>query len=75
MSRRDLYRLEVVGRPAYRPSVLLHAESCRYRIAALGAAAIECEHGFEVCPDCDPCTCVTGLRNVLRAVFQEEGDA
>ncbi len=34
-----------------------HVRRCRFRIAATCAAAIECEHGFDVCPTCDPCTC------------------
>ena len=34
-----------------------HDEACRYRRAAAGSVAIECEHGYDVCPICDPCTC------------------
>jgi len=25
--------------------------------SALGPVAIECKHGFDVCPQCDPCLC------------------
>lgn len=34
-----------------------HVESCRYRIARASSVAIECDHGYDVCPTCDPCTC------------------
>lgn len=34
-----------------------HQPRCRFRIAHLGAAGIECQHGFDACPVCDPCTC------------------
>ncbi len=34
-----------------------HVESCRFRISATCAVGIECEHGRDVCPTCDPCTC------------------
>jgi hypothetical protein len=33
-----------------------HNEKCLYRLATTGVA-IECEHGYDVCPRCDPCTC------------------
>lgn len=35
----------------------LHREGCKYRIAAAGSVPIECDHGYDVCPICDPCTC------------------
>ncbi len=35
----------------------LHDVKCKFRISATCAIAIECEHGFDVCPKCDPCTC------------------
>ena len=35
-----------------------HEATCK-RGRALGSAAIECEHGFDVCPKCDPCSCDT----------------
>jgi hypothetical protein len=35
-----------------------HKEGCQYRLALTCAIPIECEeHGFDVCPTCDPCTC------------------
>ena len=34
-----------------------HDRGCRYRLAVGGAAAIECPHGYDACPTCDPCTC------------------
>jgi hypothetical protein len=34
-----------------------HATDCRYRRAVECPVGIECEHGRDVCPDCDPCNC------------------
>lgn len=34
-----------------------HEERCPFRLAATCAVGIECEHGRDVCPTCDPCTC------------------
>lgn len=34
-----------------------HDEKCRFRIAATTPVGIECDHGYDVCPKCDPCTC------------------
>lgn len=34
-----------------------HVPECKFRIAASGPIAIECEHGYDCCPKCDPCTC------------------
>lgn len=34
-----------------------HVEGCRYRRSMLCPVAIACEHGYDVCPECDPCTC------------------
>jgi len=40
--------------------VLAHPdESCKFRKSVTCAVGIECEHGFDVCPKCDPCTCPT----------------
>lgn len=41
-----------------------HKANCRFLISAVGAAAIECEHGFDACPICDPCTCNTATSEV-----------
>ena len=35
----------------------LHLPACRYRKAVRGKVGVECEHGYDVCPTCDPCTC------------------
>lgn len=32
---------------------------CRFRVSATCAVPIECEHGFDACPTCDPCTCAS----------------
>jgi len=34
-----------------------HAEGCKLRVATTCTVPIECEHGRDVCPVCDPCTC------------------
>jgi hypothetical protein len=34
-----------------------HASRCPLRVAAECAGAIQCDHGFDVCPQCDACTC------------------
>lgn len=43
-----------------------HVEGCRFRLAATCAIPIECDHGRDVCPICDPCTCaeIDGGRGV-----------
>lgn len=38
-----------------------HADGCKFRAAALCSIGIECEHGRDVCPICDPCTCGHGV--------------
>jgi hypothetical protein len=48
----------VSRRPGVRdPLVEAHVPGCRTRIAAECAVPIECHHGYDVCPECDPCTC------------------
>jgi hypothetical protein len=34
-----------------------HDAECKLLKAATSAVGIECEHGYDVCPKCDPCTC------------------
>lgn len=34
-----------------------HDDGCKFRLSATCAIPIECEHGYDVCPTCDPCTC------------------
>jgi hypothetical protein len=34
-----------------------HTKECRYRISVACPVAVECEHGFDVCPTCDACNC------------------
>lgn len=34
-----------------------HVEGCKYKRALGCPVAIECGHGYDVCPVCDPCTC------------------
>ena len=34
-----------------------HEDGCRFLLAAAGSVGIECEHGRDCCPTCDPCTC------------------
>lgn len=34
-----------------------HSADCRYLRALSCSVGIECEHGRDVCPTCDPCDC------------------
>lgn len=34
-----------------------HQPGCKLRRAIECPVAIECSHGYDVCPTCDPCTC------------------
>lgn len=34
-----------------------HIDGCSFRRAATCGIGIECDHGRDVCPTCDPCTC------------------
>lgn len=36
---------------------MIHKPDCKFLKAATCAVGIECEHGYDVCPKCDPCTC------------------
>lgn len=38
-----------------------HAKDCKFRKAATCGTPIECDHGYDVCPTCDPCTCGTKI--------------
>jgi len=35
----------------------LHDEGCQFKLAAGGTIPIACDHGYDACPICDPCTC------------------
>lgn len=37
----------------------VHDDDCKFRRAATCPIPIECDHGYDVCPMCDPCTCDT----------------
>lgn len=34
-----------------------HEPGCKLAAAMRGTMLVECEHGYDVCPKCDPCTC------------------
>jgi len=34
-----------------------HAPRCPMRLALETSVGIECRHGYDVCPECDPCEC------------------
>lgn len=38
-----------------------HAENCPFRRSVCCPVGIECEHGYDLCPICDPCTCGVGF--------------
>ena len=46
---KEVGRIEKATQPQHKPSC--------HRNKALGAVAIECEHGFDFCPTCDACNC------------------
>lgn len=46
--------------PIYQDCIKLaegHDKKCSFAIANRCAIPVECEHGYDVCPMCDPCTC------------------
>lgn len=59
--------------PAFAPAVLSngHEPDCDFRRAETSPAAIECEHGHDVCPICDPCTCGKGKQHSEREAKAE----
>lgn len=34
-----------------------HTKECRFRVSITCAIPIDCVHGYDSCPQCDPCTC------------------
>ena len=36
----------------------IHKKNCAYRKSITCAIPVECEHGYSVCFDCDPCFCL-----------------
>jgi hypothetical protein len=46
---------------------------CPLQLAAAGSMGVECEHGFDVCPKCDQCTC-NKPRTALARVRNGEGE-
>ena len=38
----------------------VHATDCPVAVSVTCAAAIECKHGYSVCPECDVCNCAVG---------------
>lgn len=42
-----------------------HDKSCRFAISTRCTTPVECEHGYDVCPTCDPCTCTKKVRNII----------
>lgn len=42
-----------------------HLPKCPYVLASAGVAPVECEHGFDCCPICDPCTCLGEAERLL----------
>lgn len=39
-----------------------HVPECKFRKAMETSVGIECDHGYDVCPTCDPCTCEAKTR-------------
>ena len=38
----------------------LHTSDCELRLAIECSTPVECQHGYDVCPHCDQCTCCVG---------------
>lgn len=54
------YNCKICGHLSCVCSVLAnHQEDCRFRRSVTCPVVIACEHGYDVCPMCDPCTCTT----------------
>lgn len=47
-----------------------HDQDCDYRRTAVLGLEFECEHGHDVCPICDPCTC-TRTRPVPQQLLDD----
>ena len=43
-----------------------HRPDCPLLRAVKCAVPIECEHGYDVCPQCDPCTCQDGTIEITE---------
>ena len=48
---------EALARVRVSPDPKRHHPACLHRQAVTCTTLVECEHGFDVCPQCDPCTC------------------
>lgn len=46
--------------------IRIHNDKCRMNLAM--GQSIDCEHGYDVCPKCDPCTCDTPAKAYDRAM-------
>jgi hypothetical protein len=58
--------LPTVGRSETPSPAGGHRPGCRWLRARLCAVGIECEHGFDVCPQCDPCDCGESYQERVR---------
>ncbi len=43
--------------PAHDMDPAHHVDGCQFKWSASCAVGVACEHGFDVCATCDPCTC------------------
>ena len=51
----------------------VHSSTCPLFLAANGPVGIECPHGYDVCPMCDPCTCLPEVFEIGHV--HSQGDA
>lgn len=49
-----------------------HKSDCLFFRAVTCTTPIACEHEYDVCPDCDPCTCGVGVKDAL--VIEAKGN-
>lgn len=43
-----------------------HKAHCRFLRAAKLSVELACKHGFQACPECDPCDCGAGEKEGVR---------
>ncbi len=52
-----LAHLDALAEEERYPTFAQHAPDCRRAVALRCPVGVECPHGYDFCPACDPCTC------------------
>jgi len=50
-------KCKLIGEGCICKAKLEHDPDCRFLRAASLSVEIACDHGFQACPECDPCKC------------------